>query len=177
MERMPFCSSALIFCHLTFPSTVRFPSASMLTPRASGRVFHHTSPFPTFSVVLDGSMFLHREWKPGQQLRNGLLLAGTDFGLGVLFLLVFTLRAALFSILVDGRNSVLGVQGLRTKAERLKSSGTRGWKSLGLQSGFTESKVAMTSSPRRAPPHPAADFRSASLLGTGFLTAWRHKSL
>lgn len=107
-------------------------------------------------MALDGSMSLHGEWKPGQQLRNGQLLAGTDFGLGVLFLLVFTLRASLFSIHVDVRNSVPGVQGLRTKAGRLNSSGTRGWKRLGLQSGFTESKVAMTSSPGRAPPHPCS---------------------
>lgn len=46
-------------------------------------------------MVLDGSMFLHGECKPGQLLRNGLL-AGADFGVWFLLVLVFTLIASLF---------------------------------------------------------------------------------
>lgn len=67
-------------------------------------------------------------------LRNGLL-AGADFGFWFLFVLVFTLIASLFSIHIEVKNPVLGVQGLRIKVERSEVIKHQGWKSTGLGSG------------------------------------------
>lgn len=71
------------------------------------------------------------------------------------FFFVFYPAIFSFSIHMEVGNSVLGVQERRTRVERMKSSGTRGWC---LLSGLTKSKVAMTSSPRREPPYPCSLF-------------------